>query len=434
MMAHFHLPLVLSTLCWLTIPTTTLPIDETPLRCPENSLARKAHCVCSTNYVCHATSATDKCLVGQRSSEQHPITGFSQDCTSCSCVPRKTQPPSLQLPEDNQDDASTREEKQQIDSVAPADHVKEESSANDANANPPARERAAEENTPFTDVPVSNHPVMPDPDVVRQSETGVKSFAYLKLHKVGSTTVSIAFERMAEKHRLKLCGRGDAFWTSLPCNAWTTHDTEAVMAVGGADGLRFMVGGSNAVTITLLRDPISRLLSRYYYNLAMAGEKVTRPPTYDEFADFLLKNPAEPMHYVRAFSGVALSLEASINALSSFDVVGISEELDSFMALCSSHLHVPPAHLTYKNEKVVLGKPKFEDLDPRLQAHLRAVTADDQQVYLAAKYRFGLQQQKVADFSTRLSEFKTAQARVDQSCRFTETNSQVLTGKDCYQL
>ena len=35
-----------------------------------------------------------------------------------------------------------------------------------------------------------------------------------------------------------------------------------------------------------------------------------------------------------------------------FKVVGVSEELDGFMALCSRHLNVPPAHLTYKNEKV----------------------------------------------------------------------------------
>jgi hypothetical protein len=36
-------------------------------------------------------------------------------------------------------------------------------------------------------------------------------------------------------------------------------------------------------------------------------------------------------------------------------VVGTSEELDGFMTLCSHHLNVPPAHLTYKNEKVLIA-------------------------------------------------------------------------------
>lgn len=36
----------------------------------------------------------------------------------------------------------------------------------------------------------------------------------------------------------------------------------------------------------------------------------------------------------------------------------------------------------------MLGKPKFEDLEPELQALLRTVTADDHVVYMAAKAHF----------------------------------------------
>ena len=41
---------------------------------------------------------------------------------------------------------------------------------------------------------------------------------------------------------------------------------------------------------------------------------------------------------------------------------------------------------------------------------------------------------QVRDFATRRSQFQSAQEAVDQRCTYKDTQSNVLTGKDCYNL
>eukprot|EP00730_Choanoeca_flexa_P014540 TRINITY_DN6396_c0_g1_i1.p2 TRINITY_DN6396_c0_g1~~TRINITY_DN6396_c0_g1_i1.p2 ORF type:complete len:152 (+),score=30.96 TRINITY_DN6396_c0_g1_i1:1133-1588(+) len=122
------------------------------------------------------------------------------------------------------------------------------------------------------------------------------------------------------------------------------------------------------------------------------------------------------------------------NHLKPCQVVGVSEELDRFMTVTAAHLNVPVTDLVYKNEKVVLGKPKYEDLEPRLQTLLQQVTKDDETIYQHAKTVFIAQQQVVPRFGDKLKLFQSAQARIDQRCTFKETRSQVLTGLDCYRI
>eukprot|EP00730_Choanoeca_flexa_P014542 TRINITY_DN6396_c0_g1_i3.p1 TRINITY_DN6396_c0_g1~~TRINITY_DN6396_c0_g1_i3.p1 ORF type:complete len:395 (+),score=82.95 TRINITY_DN6396_c0_g1_i3:158-1342(+) len=381
---------------YLAVPSLPIPVTET-FQCPEHATARKSHCICDDGFVCHELDSTAKCLTGKKPGDGQEISGFGQGCNACRCVAAGASQGGMS----NRRPYPSRDGRQEIQQ---------------RNMQTAGRMQAEADSA----IPMPTGPARP--------------FAYLKLHKVGSTTASIALERVAAKHNLKLCGRADDFWGSLPCQAWTTHDTESVMAVQGVHGLKFMVGGSRAVAITLLRKPIDRLLSRYFYDLAMAGQKVTRPPTYEEFKVFLNQNPNEAVHYLRAFSGASLSVDAALQTLDDFDVVGVSEELDRFMTVTAAHLNVPVTDLVYKNEKVVLGKPKYEDLEPRLQTLLQQVTKDDETIYQHAKTVFIAQQQVVPRFGDKLKLFQSAQARIDQRCTFKETRSQVLTGLDCYRI
>eukprot|EP00045_Choanoeca_perplexa_P016948 m.235715 g.235715 ORF g.235715 m.235715 type:complete len:385 (-) comp17409_c0_seq2:83-1237(-) len=352
--------------------------------CPEHSALQHSTCICDAGYTCYANQPGDHCLLTRQSVNQSvTMAAFRPECGklgTCRCIPNDTAESRRLLAGNGQQNTSTLTNRRRL---------------------------------------------------LQTHEATAKPFAYLKLHKVGSTTVAIALERMADKHDLRLCSRP---LDTHPCKAWTTHGTEHAMREAGVKGLRSAVGGDNAIALTILRDPVQRLLSRYFYDIALSGKTVKHPPSYNEFITYLDQHEAEQAHYMRDFARKTNAVEDAKQAIEDFDVVGVSEDLDGFMALLSYHLNVPPAHLTYKNEKVVLGRPQLKDLEPRLQTHLKLATANDFEVYLAAQRRFEVLKSQVPDFKQRLSEFKAAQAKVDQSCKFAKTVSEVLRGRDCYKL
>eukprot|EP00045_Choanoeca_perplexa_P007012 m.61555 g.61555 ORF g.61555 m.61555 type:complete len:299 (+) comp13888_c0_seq2:118-1014(+) len=266
----------------------------------------------------------------------------------------------------------------------------------------------------------------------KQQTQGVcKRFAYLKLYKVGSTTASFVLERLAVKHGLTLCLR-----KSQTCQAWTTHDTIGKMIEGGADSLREHVGGGDAVALTILRNPIERLISKYYFlQVTRHPQSPLRVPTYNQFLTFLKANPLEQIYYMSTFSRANHSdIKAAIQALEAIDVVGVTEDMDGFLTLTSYYLNVLPSDLAYKSQKIIVGRPKLEDFDPELQAHLRLVTAADFELYLHAERRYHFLKSQVPDFEDRRASFQTAQAKIDQRCSFKKTPSRLLIGNDCYKI
>ncbi|EDQ86760.1 uncharacterized protein MONBRDRAFT_27847 [Monosiga brevicollis MX1] len=259
------------------------------------------------------------------------------------------------------------------------------------------------------------------------------NFYFLKLHKVGSTTVSIVLERLGEHYNRKLCLRGDAFEGSLPCQegltlvgaqVWTTHDVETYMLAGGMPALTSIMG-EDAVSIIVLRDPTERLLSRYFYDIAR-GAMVTQStkPTAHDFRDYLAENDIETIHYLNALDSTKHQTSAAMHTLGQFDVVGITEDLDRFLVVLAHKLNVRLEDVTYKSEKVVVGRPKFADLDAETQELLLAATQDDRLIYAHAKTLALAQQHEVPDFEAKLARFRALESKIDQGCTFSDTQSQ----------
>lgn len=71
----------------------------------------------------------------------------------------------------------------------------------------------------------------------KDSQCGRRAVVFLKFHKVGSTTVSVALERYAKRRGLKLCGRAESFLPSLPCQV--SGRGSAAPAASGGDAVRW---------------------------------------------------------------------------------------------------------------------------------------------------------------------------------------------------
>eukprot|EP00056_Hartaetosiga_gracilis_P003821 m.67755 g.67755 ORF g.67755 m.67755 type:complete len:368 (-) comp11592_c2_seq1:185-1288(-) len=278
--------------------------------------------------------------------------------------------------------------------------------------------------------------------VKKEDYSSMRNVVFMKLHKVASTTVSMVLERIAAKAHKKMCARGDQLLKSVPCEFWTTHDNEEVFVYEGVKGFDAFVG-ENPLTITILRDPIERVLSRYFYNLVMDRRQSVSLEYIQKRIDilplWLQSNPGETVHYTKLFSrsrGVKnLSVEKAIANLEDFTVVGVTEEINAFMVLVATALHVPVTDVVYKNEKVVVNRPKFEDLPIETQQLLERLTLSDRIVYEHAKK---LMHQNINEqppiFRTHLRVFESLEKQIDQRCQFERTQSTVLSGWDCYQL
>eukprot|EP00043_Microstomoeca_roanoka_P024791 m.6739 g.6739 ORF g.6739 m.6739 type:complete len:405 (+) comp4923_c0_seq2:105-1319(+) len=259
------------------------------------------------------------------------------------------------------------------------------------------------------------------------------SFVFLKFHKVGSTTVAVTLERLARFGEKKLCGRQENFFPSLPCQAWTTHDTEYAMVLSGLDSLRFFVGGK-ALALTILRHPVDRLLSRFYYDRVLTGETGAMIPTYQQMQEWLEERVLERSHYLRTLSMGSMRLADAMEALRNFDLVGVSDRMDDFMVMLAFTFRVPLRYVTYKNEKVVVGRPGMEDLPIGILRLLEENCAEDMEIYKFAQRLVQEAIGRTPNFVAAKREFQRLEAEVDQRCTFTDTNSKILTGKDCYQL
>ncbi|EGD78149.1 hypothetical protein PTSG_09025 [Salpingoeca rosetta] len=357
-----------------------------------------AHCVCETGWTCVGSA----CEHGTTDAQQRVSGWLLRACTDCVCT----------SPEDDQ----------RGDTAASASSSSSSSSSSSftRTENQQTSLQMSMEEVDRLTAPVDWRSAM-------------LPVAFLKFHKVGSTTVSLVLERLAELSGKKLCGRAEAFFDSLPCQVWTTHDTELVMGVGGAHGLRFFVG-SHAVAVTVMRNPIDRLMSRYYYDKVLEGDSTNTIPSHSELRQWLDDNEQEKDHYTRVLSRGTMDVEDAKEELKDIDVVGVTDKMDELLVLLAFRMRVPLQHLTYKRQKVVEGRPRMNQLPPDLLALLEQSCLRDMELYRAAQTMNRAAIDKIPEFEKARSVFASLQARVDQKCTYSQTDSKVLTGLDCYKL
>ena len=237
---------------------------------------------------------------------------------------------------------------------------------------------------------------------------------FVKFFKVGGTTAAELIGRLAQRDGARICCRPhDA------CDACYTHNTLAMWRTGGRAAF-----AADAMVITLLRDPVERELSRYFYDRAR-GESRAQRQTLAQWAHTV------PNDYAAVLGGG--DAERACAALSAdFALVGITERSLEFFAHLGITLGQRPADMAYESLKRVVDRPAAADVSPAAIATLANRLVADVRVYQCAARLFAERPPPpgLAAYVAQLNASLPAAA-----CTFDEhRGAPGLSGKDCLRV
>lgn len=158
---------------------------------------------------------------------------------------------------------------------------------------------------------------------------------------------------------------------------------------------------------TLVRDPVDRALSTYFYfqnlpQLSIPYVEAVRGLSLDEFVEStrqpivneILNNPlvahfAAASGYDGSYSDPAGVWEAAVRGFNSYDVIGVCEDFEKSAQAIFGALGVPVPQLDYKNYKVNSNKKrqKRSDIPVHIISAIERRNAGDIQLYRAAVER-----------------------------------------------
>ena len=167
--------------------------------------------------------------------------------------------------------------------------------------------------------------------------------------------------------------------------------------------------------VTLLRDPVDRMLSYYAFAKHMNSgphSELARRTSITQWMD-ALRFPEMDNGMVRRFSGALPEagiggctwqmLDRAKANLAQFALVGLTHRFDEFYALLSNRLGLPMR--TYVMAKVNAKRPRFDQLHADTLAELEQRNELDRELYRFGEELFARQLSKI-DLSLEIDEFR----------------------------
>lgn len=147
---------------------------------------------------------------------------------------------------------------------------------------------------------------------------------------------------------------------------------------------------------TILRDPVERALSEYYYNLTgpkrlLYAPLVRNRMTLDQFvrselAEQVYNGQTRMLAGAKADASPREQLELALASLKQMAVVGITERLDGTLLLCRAVLGW--RYVIYRHINVNLWRPQPETISPATLAIIEQGNSLDRELYRAGCARF----------------------------------------------
>lgn len=219
-------------------------------------------------------------------------------------------------------------------------------------------------------------------------ERPVSPLVFLHLPKAAGTTLKSIIERVYGPDRVAFlkAPRGEVrAFEALPAGDRSGYDAVAGHLTWGD---RQILPG--AAVITMLRDPIERVMSWFYYNKSNPNARL-----HDTFAGVSFEDAVRGGMFPGAYNQMVDRLrdpaagDAVASAkknLSSCAAFGLSERFAESVAHIGAVLRWPETEWTDLN--VSKGRPRADELDRRIRAHLRRCCAADYALYDFARRLF----------------------------------------------
>ena len=149
--------------------------------------------------------------------------------------------------------------------------------------------------------------------------------------------------------------------------------------------------------ITMLRDPIERVLSLYYFILREPGTPMYKKYNGKGLDYFLDEEPQTINWQTRFVSGGELDLSKAKDHLKKyFSVVGISERFDESLLLIEKELGIK--NLNYKSFNVTPNRPRKEEISPQILKRIEQNVNLDLELY---KYALELFEEKLNELKLK---------------------------------
>lgn len=242
---------------------------------------------------------------------------------------------------------------------------------------------------------------------------------FLKFFKVGGTTVAEVLGRLGERDEREIC------CSRAECEVCYTHASLARYSDSGK------IVPRGAFALTLLRHPVEREVSRYYFARAV-GDKAALRHTIEQWVAHVPKN-----EYTTVLGRG--SVDAAVRALDrDFSLVGLTERTNDLLTALGMLFNETPDAVAQRPLKRVVDRPRVMDLSASTVATLTARLAPDIEVYtraalIAARHMSAL----IAEHSPRVVEAYARALEViiasQPECTDERHSSPGLVGMDCYR-